>query len=75
MFNTWVSSRMHLLTIHEHVDILDETVDNLESLSGCRPSLVLGESVQPLQDRLDVLLSETFLYKFDCVAFSKVTRQ
>ena len=56
-----------MLTIHDHTDVLHETVNDFEGL-GCRyPSLVVGEPVQPLQDRLDVLLSEGFLYKFDCI--------
>jgi hypothetical protein len=52
-------------------------VDDLESLIYGSPSLVVGESVQPLQDRIrvDVLLSKKFLYKFDCVVLSNVTRQ
>jgi len=64
-----------LLTVHDRAHILDETVDDLEDLScGC-PSLILRESVQPLQDRFDVLLSENPLHKFDYVAVSKATRQ
>jgi hypothetical protein len=60
-----------LLTVHDHPHILDETVDNLEGLSCGNPSLVLRESVESLQDRIDVLLS--FLYKFDWIALSKAT--
>jgi hypothetical protein len=44
---------------------------NLEILSSSRPSLVVHESVQPLQDCLDFLLSESLLYKFDCVPLSQ----
>ncbi len=64
-----------MLTIHDHTNILRETVDNLESLSRCCPRLrvILRESVQLLQDRLDILLSETVLNKFDYIALSKVT--
>ena len=62
-----------LLTVHDHTHILDEAVDDLERLSCRSSSLVLCESVQPLQDRLDVLPSEASLYEFDCVAVSKVT--
>ncbi len=64
-----------MLTVHEHPHILDQAVDNLEILSSSRPSLVMRESVQPLQDCLDFLLSENLLYKFDCVPLSKVTCQ
>jgi len=66
---------MFLLTFHDHAHILDETMDDLESLSGGSASLVPSESVQPLQDRLNVLLSEKFLHKFDCVVLSKTSRQ
>jgi hypothetical protein len=61
-----------LLTGHDHPHILDETVDDLESLRCGSPSLVLRESVDSLQDHLDVLLS--FLEEFDCIALSKATR-
>ena len=64
-----------LLTVHDHTHILDEAVDDLERLSCGSSSLVLCESVQPLQDRLNVLPTEASLYKFDCVALSKVTGQ
>ena len=64
-----------LLTIHDHPHTLDETVNDLKSLGCGSQSLVACELVQPLQDCLDVLLSENFLCKFDCVALSKVTSQ
>jgi hypothetical protein len=64
-----------LLTVHDHTHILDEAVDDLERLSRGSSSLVLRESVQPLQDSLNVLPTEASLYKFDCVALSKVTGQ
>ncbi len=66
------TSRMYLLTIHDHAHILDETVNYVECLTCGSPSLVLRESVQPLQDGLDIILSEGFLHKFDCAALSKV---
>ena len=69
------TSRMHLLTIHDHAHILDETVNDLKCLTCGSPSLILRESVQPLQDGLDVILSESFLHKFDCAALSKVRHQ
>ena len=70
-----VTSTVHWLTFYDHPHILDETVNDLESLSCGSPSLISRESVQSLQDRLDILLSEMLLYKFDCVAVSKVTFQ
>ena len=68
-------SREDLLTVHDLRHILHEAVDDLENLSCGSPSLVLRETVQSLQDRLDVLLPENFLYRFDCYAISKVTRK
>jgi hypothetical protein len=68
---------MRLLTVHDHPHTLDKTVDDLESLGHGSPSLGVRKSVQSLQDslRVDNLLSEKFLYKFDCVALSNVTCQ
>jgi hypothetical protein len=43
-------------------------MDDLKSLSRGSPSFVLRESVQPLEDRLDIPLSEKFLHKLYCVA-------
>jgi hypothetical protein len=62
-----------MLTVYGHPHIPEETVDDLESLSCGSPSLVLGEPVESLQDRLDVILS--ILEEFDYVALSKATRQ
>ena len=59
------------LTIQNKLPVLDETGHNLECLCSCGASLVKSESVQSLQDRLDVVLSEKFLYKFLYVPFSK----
>ena len=64
---------VHLLTVRDHRHVLDETVDNIESLSCSRSRLIFCEPVQPLQDRVDVLLSENLPDDFDCVALSKVT--
>ena len=70
-----ITSQVYFLTVHDDPHIQDETVDDLERLSSSSPSLANGESVQPMQDSLDFLLSENFLYEFDCVALSEVTRQ
>ena len=64
---------MGLLTVHDHPHILDEAVNDLESLSYDIPSLVMRKSVESLQDRLNVLLS--LFYKFDWVELSKATPQ
>jgi hypothetical protein len=76
MFYTrWVSSRVDFLTVHNLRHILDEAIHNLEGLSCGSPGLVPRETVQPLQNRRDFLLSEDLLYKFDCYALRKVKRQ
>ena len=66
---------MYSLTIYDRSHILDETVDDLKRLRCCCPSLVLGESVQPLKDRLDVILPEKLLYKFLCIALDQAIHQ
>jgi hypothetical protein len=50
-------------------------VDDLENLSCRSLSLGLGEPVQPLQDRLHVLLSESFLRDFDCAMLREALGQ
>jgi hypothetical protein len=67
----WVTSPVRLLTLHDHLHILDKTVDDLESLDCGSLSLVVRESVEPLQDHLDFLLSQHFLHKFDYVALTQ----
>jgi len=65
-----------LLTVHDYIGILDETVDDSENFRSSRPSLIgliLRQSVQPVQYRFDILLSETLLYRSGYAAFSKVT--
>ena len=56
------------LTFYDHSHILNETVDDLKRLSCSRPSFVLGKSVQPLKNRLNLILSEELLYEFLCIA-------
>jgi len=68
-----LKAKVRLLTIHDHPHTLDKTVNDLKNVSCGSQSLVACESVQPLQDRLEVLLSENFLHRFDCVELSKVT--
>jgi len=76
VFNRWqITGRVRFLTFHDHSHTLDETVDNIENLSCRDASLVLRESVKPLKDSLNVLLSESLPYEFDYVALSKATRQ
>jgi len=78
MFNIWsVSRRDHLVTIHDHRQILDQAADHPEDLSYGSPSFILRQPVQPLQDSLhsNALLSENVPDRFDCDTISKVTRE
>ena len=76
VFNRWqITSRVRLLTFHDHSHTLDEAVDNIENLNCCNASLFLRESVNPLKDSLNILLSEGLPYELDYVALSKATRQ
>ncbi len=68
MLNKYWESQVRLLTVHDHVHILDETIDDFENLHGGHVSLILRESVQPLQYHLDFLLSKAFLSKSRCVS-------
>ena len=70
-----ITIQVRQLTINNHPHTLDETVDNLESLSCGSSGFVMCETVQPLQNRFDVLLSENLLYKLDCDTLNKVTHQ
>ena len=63
------------LTIHKFPHILNKSVDNSERMSCRNPSLLLGQSVKPLEDCLDILLLEKFLYKFDYVGMRKEKRR
>ena len=69
--NTADHNRSSLLTIHELLHILDESVDNSERVSCSGLGLVLRQSVKSLEDYLDVFLLEESLYKLDCVVLSK----
>ena len=66
-----VDKTIYSLTFHDHPHILEETVDNLKRLRCRRPGLVLGQSVQPLKNRIDIILSEKLLYKFLWIALSE----
>jgi hypothetical protein len=66
------TSQMYLLAVYDHPHILDETVHDLKCLCCRRPSLVLGESVQPLENRIDLILSKKLLHKFLCSSLSRV---
>jgi len=51
--------------------MLDETVYNFEGLRSGGTSFIQSESVQPLEDSLDLILAKNFLYEFLCVALSE----
>ena len=55
----WATRLVHLLTAHYPFHILEKTVNDLEGLCCRYPSLILGETVQSLKYRLDVLLSDS----------------
>ena len=60
-----------LFTVHYHFHILHEAINDLEYLRCGYPSLILGKSVQPLEYRLDVILSKELLNKFFSVTSSQ----
>ena len=64
-----------LLTVHDRRHVLDKTVDDIQGVNCSSPSLIVRESIQPFEDSLDLLLSESFLDKYDCILMSDVTRQ
>ena len=55
---------MDLLTVHRCPHSLGKAVDNLNGLHCSYPSLILGESIQPLECRVDVLPSGKLSYRF-----------
>ena len=61
----------HFLTIHNEPPMLDEAAYYFEGLCSGGTSFIQSESVQPLEDSLDLILAKNFLYEFLCVAFSE----
>ena len=53
-------------TVHDHCDISDQTVNDLESLRNDRAGLLLGESVESLKHRFDFVLSQKLFCIFLC---------
>ena len=49
------------LTIHHYPHVLDKTVNNRECLRCGYASLILGESIKPLENRFDIFLSKELL--------------
>ena len=56
-----------ILTAQDCPPVPDKTAHNFQCLRASRPGFVQGESVQPLKDGLDLILSKNFLHKFLCV--------
>jgi hypothetical protein len=67
-----VTNLADLLTVGEHPHILGETMDDLKNLCSGQFRLVLGESAQPLENRLDIFLSKQLLDKFLYVTLCQV---
>jgi len=65
----------NFLTIHNKPPMLDETAYDFEGLRSGGTSFIQSQSVQPLQDSLDLILAKNFLYEFLCVAFSESARK
>ena len=61
-----------LLTVHHHPRSLGKTVDNLNNLRCSYPGFILRESIQPLDNRADVLPSRKLLYKIFWVTLNQV---
>jgi hypothetical protein len=60
-----------LLTVQSHLPMLDKAIHNFEGLRSGGPGLILGESVQALQNILDLILSKHFHHVFLFVALIK----
>jgi hypothetical protein len=55
--NPWLERQIRLRTIHGHPHVVDQSVDDLESLRCGYPRLILDEPIQPPHDYLDFILS------------------
>ena len=47
-----------MCTFHDGLQVIYQAIDNLESLSSSILRLLEGESIEPLEDLLDFLLSQ-----------------
>jgi hypothetical protein len=73
VYSQRVTGLVDLLTVGDCLHILDETMDDLKDLCSGQFGLVLGESVQPLENGLDILLSsEQLLDKLLCATLCQV---
>ena len=53
-------------TFHNYLHITYKAVDDTQGLCNSHPSLVLGQSIQSLQNRLYLALPQKLLRKFLC---------
>ena len=53
-----IATRERKPTIHDYLQIVEQSMDDFQCVGTSHPSLFLGESVQSLEDSLDVALSE-----------------
>jgi len=60
-----------LLTTHNNPPMSNETAYSFEGQCSGRSSLILSESVQPMQDGFGTILSKAFLYDFPCAVLSQ----
>jgi len=70
-----VARQVSLLTSHDNPHILDKFIDDLKNLRCGDPTLVRGESIQPFQHHLIVIPSKELLYRYPCVALSRIKCQ
>jgi hypothetical protein len=53
-------------TFHNHLHISDKTMDHTQGLRNNHPSLILGQSIQSLEDPLYLALPQQLLREFYC---------
>jgi len=49
---------MRMRTFHDHLHVIDKTIDDVKSLSNGYLGLLEGESIQTLKDRFNVFFSQ-----------------
>lgn len=53
--------------------VLEKTTGKFEGLGSGGPTFVHGESIQPLQNGLDLIFSNNFPYEFPCAELDQTT--
>jgi hypothetical protein len=66
LYTQRVTSQIDLLTVGDDIQILNKTIDDLKGLCSSQFRLVLGEPIQPLENRLNILLTKQLLDKILC---------